>query len=548
MLSVTLTLLLAATSAAIADAPASPLWGQLEPGPYAVGFRQWQRYDYGRIYQQPRKLDGSPRNGELARPMQINIWYPAAQKQDAALFLPIGGAGSATTVLPVRKRGVPRRGTPMTLGDYFDMLPNDRHFNAVTQREKDAATATFIRQTAPEALTPEIQKRARTLAGRALRDAAVAKGQFPVILYSLFSTAMSPATAEYIASHGYVVVTMPRLPPVAGLPETQLTPSDIDAKVRDMDFLLAAMHEFPSADLSRVGVVGFSAGGIWGLSQAMRNPNVRALVSIDSVMLFNEDGQKAWRTLSFFDLDAVRAPILHIIRKEWVPREDPKVWDALRHSERISLEFQDPVLTHWDFQSIGYAMLQAGARASAAKSIEAAFLLFNRYTLAFFEAHVRGDAKAREWLARTPEVNGAPSGFVAAAARKAEPAPHTQAELLNGLASDVDAVLVAYREDRQRFGAPPLSEAVVNQAGYGLIFEGRAADAVRLFELNVETFPASSNACDSLGDAYIEAGDMKRAREMAERTLALVEADTSLTPERRKQVRDAAEEKLRRLP
>jgi hypothetical protein len=49
-------------------------WGKLEPGPYAVGYRMIDRYDYTRPYWTARDLDGHPRTIERARPMRISVW------------------------------------------------------------------------------------------------------------------------------------------------------------------------------------------------------------------------------------------------------------------------------------------------------------------------------------------------------------------------------------------------------------------------------------------------------------------------------------------
>jgi len=55
------------------------------------------------------------------------------------------------------------------------------------------------------------------------------------------------------------------------------------------------------------------------------------------------------------------------------------------------------------------------------------------------------------------------------------------------------------------------SESELNTLGYQLLGEGRAKDAVRVFERNAESFPRSSNAFDSLGDAYVQAGERELA-------------------------------------
>jgi hypothetical protein len=58
---------LALAASAPASAAGSPLWGQLEPGPYAVGFRQIERSDHSRLHRLPIDMTGAPVKGERSR-------------------------------------------------------------------------------------------------------------------------------------------------------------------------------------------------------------------------------------------------------------------------------------------------------------------------------------------------------------------------------------------------------------------------------------------------------------------------------------------------
>ncbi|MFT5303076.1 MAG: CubicO group peptidase (beta-lactamase class C family) [Mariniblastus sp.] len=54
-------------------------------------------------------------------------------------------------------------------------------------------------------------------------------------------------------------------------------------------------------------------------------------------------------------------------------------------------------------------------------------------------------------------------------------------------------------------------EEFLNQIGYGLLGDEKIKDAIEIFKLNVEMFPESSNAYDSLGEAYLAANDKELA-------------------------------------
>lgn len=66
-----------------------------------------------------------------------------------------------------------------------------------------------------------------------------------------------------------------------------------------------------------------------------------------------------------------------------------------------------------------------------------------------------------------------------------------------------------------------LMEGRVNRRGYELLNGGDLRQAIEVFRLNVLAFPGSSNAYDSLGEAYMNAGEATLALENYRKSLAL---------------------------
>ena len=95
--------------------------------------------------------------------------------------------------------------------------------------------------------------------------------------------------------------------------------------------------------------------------------------------------------------------------------------------------------------------------------------------------------------------------------------------------------------------APVFREATINQLGYEFLFQGNNALAVDLFRLNVEAFPKSANAYDSLSEAYERAGNKDLAIENVKKTLELLPNDASLNDQRRELIRRSAEDRLKKL-
>lgn len=79
-------------------------------------------------------------------------------------------------------------------------------------------------------------------------------------------------------------------------------------------------------------------------------------------------------------------------------------------------------------------------------------------------------------------------------------------------ASGVDAAVKQYHE--LKAGSPIIynfDEDELNGLGYRLIRRKKFAEAIRIFQLNVEAYPRSSNAYDSLAEGYLDAGDKAQA-------------------------------------
>jgi len=94
---------------------------------------------------------------------------------------------------------------------------------------------------------------------------------------------------------------------------------------------------------------------------------------------------------------------------------------------------------------------------------------------------------------------------------------------------------------------PALPEYIVNWLGYEHLASKDAATALDIMKLNAARYPSSANAQDSLGDAFLAAGDSASALAAARKTLDLLDTDTKETSERKALIRTSAEDKIARL-
>ncbi len=89
-------------------------------------------------------------------------------------------------------------------------------------------------------------------------------------------------------------------------------------------------------------------------------------------------------------------------------------------------------------------------------------------------------------------------------------------------AGGVDAMVEAYQGWKTNSATSGIfTEVEVNRLGYQLIGRGNLPAAIKVFELNVESYPNSWNVYDSLGEAYMNAGQTERAIEQYEKSLEM---------------------------
>jgi hypothetical protein len=145
-----------------------------KPGPYAVGLKVVQQYDYSRTYRSAIDDLGKPYLGERARPLQTLVWYPAVKTS----------------------------ASPMTVRDYATLMASEINFDN-PKKSEDAENWT-------KAMTPSLASPLWSV-----RDAALAPGRFPVVIYAPSFSSWSWENAdlcEYLATSSSPVLTWAQHP------------------------------------------------------------------------------------------------------------------------------------------------------------------------------------------------------------------------------------------------------------------------------------------------------------------------------------------------
>jgi hypothetical protein len=490
------------------------LWGSLAPGAYGVGFKVIELTDYSRIWGRVRDARGGMER-ELPRPIRVSIWYPATH----------------TTSDSMRFRSYVFYHSASPAGMRADAFLSGRDSTAYARGDfgGDGALMTKLLTT----------RTAATL------NAVAASGQFPVVLYAAGWNSLSPdntVLAEFLASHGFVVATVPQLPRADGIPELSVSAADITVQERDLDFALgflvaSARNVNPSA----VALVGYSMGGVVQLVQGAHRANVRALVGLDPSYVSGH-----WTALTGsldgFDPWKLRMPAL-VLRSGGAAAEESSqtILGRLGYQDRYAAAVG--TTSHGDFSDFPsivaamHANFPAGASLAAA---QASHDDIDRCVLAFLESTVGPK------VGRSPKFEPARCAPIQLLASPGAPIPAT-AELLDSLASSgYDRTRAIVGQLTSRYPTLSIvSEAELNSAAYELLRKGQKRRAVDAFLLNAFAHPASANSYDSLADGYEFADDTTGYLAALRKALALVDGDSSLSNVAKQAIRARARKALR---
>ncbi|HKF06104.1 MAG TPA: alpha/beta fold hydrolase [Candidatus Sulfotelmatobacter sp.] len=138
-----------------------------------------------------------------------------------------------------------------------------------------------------------------------------------------------------------------------------------------------------------------------------------------------------------------------------------------------------------------------------------------------------------------------PVDLKATIAAKKTPASEfwTLADQKGGAARAAEFYQETRKRDPQVFVAP---EFAINLLGYDRLQAGDKDEAIELFKLNTEAYPASANAQDSLSDGYLAAGQKELALAAEEKCVELLPGDKN-NAQFKEQLGKVAQDKIGKL-
>lgn len=486
-------LLLLCTVCCVAQAQPRSGFADMKPGAHGVGFRVIQQYDHARSFKD--KIDpmtGKPTRGERARPIQTLVWYPAY-----------------------------KAGTPMRFADYMRTEASDEVFE-----RSEGETAEFMARTlkwATNRLGAAAAKATFEQAMWAVRDAAPAAGKFPVVIYAAGGGGAAHEASdmgEYLASHGYLVIASRNMG--ARTRAMKVDHDDIDAQVRDIQFLISYARTLPQADMTHVAAAGWSWGGMTNLFAAARDNRITALVSLDGTR--NPDFTRPLARAH------IALPWLYVSRQpSTIPELNRKgietsfsLLNEMKSSEVYQLTMYP--MEHDHFSAVGMRFSDDTSFTEYSRAeVKTAYGWTMRYVLEFLNAYTKGSHDGLEFMSTPPRQHGVPAHTIKLQRAGAEGPPPGR----GGMAAELGKrgfghAMEVYRAMQKRDPAFALSANEINDWGYTLLQrEKDMGAAIAIFQFGTALFPADGNLFDSLAEAHEENSDKPAAIKHYRRALEL---------------------------
>jgi dienelactone hydrolase len=498
-------------AASTLTAQEAPLWYDMEPGAYGVGYMAIEQYDYSRSFQPKRDYFGEIIPGERGRPIQVCVWYPAVPDADA---------------------------TSVTMSDYVFSPPDDMRQYEFLARIQNREIV-FLHALLGNNQVAVLEVLATDM--RAVRDADPAEGAFPLLVYHTDfnrGIAENAVLFEYLASQGFVVATTHSFGPSAVTAEP--TAPALETTVGDMEFVIATLRDMEFVDPDKLGVLGYRAGGLAALLLGMRNHNVDGVLGLETVSAAQEVLDLALSN-PFYDAARATAPMLQIYEATEEGRGG-ELLESFMYTPGYSLAFESGVpIAFTTYRLVGAMFGEPDPEEDAYDP--ATYSAICEYAFDFFDGHLNGSEASLADLTLPPSSHGLDPGAAAMTMMDAGQRPPTQDEFMAMLQDGhVDTAVAIYEKfSSQQPDLVQFPEAQMNMMGYRYLQRGMVHEAIMIMKMNAEAHPASANCWDSLTEAYIAGGDNDHALECVNMVLQVLPEDTNISEDFRQTLQANAE-------
>ena len=330
---------------------------------YAVGYKSIPATDSERVY----KPNTGVKDRFYYRPVEMDIWYPAVQ---------------------------PELNSQIRYGEYLNLL--EQRSNRFQDDTVFKSLTTELVQYLCINLKIADTSRLVRLKTASYRNAPVVQQRFPLIIYMSAYNGMSYENLnlfEWLAGHGYVVVCIESVGRYPGNMSTN--PADILEQVNDASFAINYLKTASNIDSSKIGVIGYSWGGLAALILGMNNHQPKAILSLDgSEMHYYGESKEEDRDFdelrhsAFFNLNKVNVPYTYLESGfKQSGREVDSIFDILPAINLSKKYIHFPNATHEDFSCLPSLPTQLSGIKNNSSDLYRQFCTFS---LNYFNQYLKG--------------------------------------------------------------------------------------------------------------------------------------------------------------
>lgn len=329
---------------------------------YIAGFKTIRTQDTTRIY----KPNTDTTDYLHFRPLDIDVWYPASAstKDTSILFRNILGL--------LEKRA-----------NYYTA---SNAGNGMTQQ---------LAQYFCDGLKCSDSTKVLNFKTKSFINAKPIEGKFPLIIYLSAFNGMSYenfSLFEELAKKGFVVASISSIGRFPG--DMTMKNDDLKEQVNDAIATLTNLKGNSNIDFTKIGVIGYSWGGLSGSILASKIPNVACLVSLDGSE-FHHYGQAKEENIDFdgirnsSDFKNMRLSVPYL-RLESSPLTTTEKEDSVYNfTENLSSDRQIFIIVsaqHEDFGCLPQLVKESGNCKPNQH-----FKTISKLTISFFEDHLKNE-------------------------------------------------------------------------------------------------------------------------------------------------------------
>ena len=345
-------------------------------------------------------------------------------------------------------------------------------------------------------------------------------GRFPLIVYAHIAPSGNNIMCEYLASHGYIVATIPWKGTWEYNLDVGLT--GVETQIKDVEFVIGLLRREPNVDGQKIATIGMSFGAISTLGLQSRNSDVDALISLDGG-IGSAFGAAVVQRTPYYNLSRISAPVLHLYGSN-VAGTDLTFLNSLKYSRRYFIAF--PGMRHADFTNTGMLEhLMPGTKNKPSGDSKLGFEWACRYALHFLNAYLKVNSSSLAFLENAPDRNRVPNGILTAETKTSLPLPPSPQELLSMIQKTGIASVVALYAQLKKGDPQPLPQQTLSDVVRWLTERNELQSAKVLVDLRLDSYPKSAWANYAAAEIYRALGRSEQARQLYEEALRLLPSD-----------------------